>query len=326
MTDALAKTAEPRTTLRLALDLGSNHDVQLQLVQARDVIAAAEAAGFESVWLGESYHVSPAPFHLPSPLITLAHLGAFTSLRLGTGVLLLRAYDPQKLAYEAALVDQLTGGRLLLGVGLGHPVTSWALHHGPLEENFFDEGLNTLREAWRERDGSTPDGRVAPSPRQPGGPPILVGGYGIRAVQRAAAYGDGYLAATNYSDQLLAVRAREYLDLCGDNPGQVCVNRLCVVREDGEEARRLASRYLESVSGFYASGNAWGIAPDGSADASDGVTLAGTPAEIGGRIEEYASWGVTHVHLRVAPVGMPAHEAIETVRLIGAEVKAGRSP
>jgi hypothetical protein len=115
-------------------------------------------------------------------------------------------------------------------------------------------------------------------------------------VQRAVAYGSGYIAVTNHSDRLLQVRAREYLDLCRGDPGQVCVNRLCVVREDGNEARRLMSRYLEPVTTFYASGNGWGIGADGSADPSPPP------------------------HLRVAPLGMPADEAAEIVRLIAAVV------
>src|SRR6476659_1217323 len=111
-------SAEAGVRLRLALDLGSSQAIGEQLAHADEVIGGAEDAGFESVWLGESYHLGPAPFHLPSPLITLTHLATRTTLGLGTGVLLLRAYDPRKLAYEAALVDQLTDGRLTLGIGL----------------------------------------------------------------------------------------------------------------------------------------------------------------------------------------------------------------
>jgi len=312
-----------RMRLRLALDLGSNADIGTQLARAKSLCSAAEDAGFESVWLGESYYDKPAPYHLPSPLILLSHLAALTRLGLGTGVLLLRAYDPMKLAFDAAIVDQLSGGRLTLGIGLGGASTSAILHKGRLPENFFDDGVATLKRAWHR--GAGESGVVAPMPVQVGGPRVLIGGAGTRAVERAASFGDGYLGATNFSDALLRVRAQQYLDRCETGQGEVAVNRLCVVREDGQDARRLAQEYITPISDMYTRQGVWGAGPGKIADPSAGVVLAGTPEEVASRLAEYESWGVTRVHLRLAPVGMSAEDAAETMALIARELDC-RSP
>lgn len=302
--------------LGIALDLGSTDALEPQMERAEVLLRAAEEAGLDSVWLGESYHINPAPFHLPSPLITLAHLAAMTNLNLGTGVLLLRAYNPRQLAYEAALVDQLTRGRLTLGVGLGDKWVSGRLGQGPLASNFFDAGLELLKSSWADAGGS-PDGwYTRPEPFQPGGPKLLIGGHGSRALDRAVTHGDGYFAATHYSDRLLKQRADQYWDRASDGSGEVCAARICVIREQRTEAD--ASRaYVAPITHFYESHGIWGLGPDGVGDPSAAATLIGTPDDVAERLMEYRSWGIRRLNLRIAPIGMPTAEAVETVRLLG---------
>src|SRR5438270_776544 len=78
----------------------------------------AEAAGFGSVFLGE-HHNNPVLY--PTPLVGLAAIASRTHrIRLGTGVLLLPLYHPVAVAEEGAMVDMISNGRLILGVGPGH--------------------------------------------------------------------------------------------------------------------------------------------------------------------------------------------------------------
>ena len=78
----------------------------------------AEAAGFDSVWLGEHHN---NPILHPAPLIGLAAIASRTSrVKLGTGVLLLPLYHPMMVAEEGAMVDMISGGRLILGIGAGY--------------------------------------------------------------------------------------------------------------------------------------------------------------------------------------------------------------
>ena len=107
-----------RLTLGIALDFGSKlRPLRAQLERQSALLDAAEAAGFEMVAAGESS--SPGAFHLPNALLVLGTLAQRTRLRLCTGVAQLPAWPAWKLALEAAQLDQLCGGRLTLGVGLG---------------------------------------------------------------------------------------------------------------------------------------------------------------------------------------------------------------
>ena len=84
----------------------------------------AEAAGFDSIWLGE-HHNHPVLY--PAPLIGLAAVASRTrSIRLGTGVLLLPLYHPVTVAEEGAMVDIISGGRLILGIGAGYAPEEFA--------------------------------------------------------------------------------------------------------------------------------------------------------------------------------------------------------
>jgi alkanesulfonate monooxygenase SsuD/methylene tetrahydromethanopterin reductase-like flavin-dependent oxidoreductase (luciferase family) len=292
----------------LALDLGSDPaagPVARQVRTAEPLLRAAEAAGFDSVWLGESYHPEPEPFHLPSPLLVLAHLAARTTLGLGTGVLLARAHHPDRLAVEAALLDQLSDGRLTLGVGLGGDALRGALGGPDLPGGRVLDGLLVrLRELWRRP-------AVVPGPHRPGGPPVLVGGRGQAAIRRAVELGDGWYGATNHSDRLVAAQAAAYRAAGG--AGDVAVNRLCIVGPDAGPA----DRYLDRVVGYYRSRGAWDI---GRADGDPEPLLVGGVDAVRGGLERLRDAGVTQVQLRVAPLGVPGEVALRTVDAIGEHV------
>lgn len=285
--------------LGLALDLGSAAPVAGQVAAALPLLRTAEESGVDTVWVGESYHRAPEPFHLPAALVVLAHLAAHTTLRLGTGVLLLRAYHPLRLGYETALVDQLSGGRLSVGVGLGP--ADLATRFGGGADGGIDAALRELRAAWA--------GGAVPGPA--GHPTLLVGGGTSASVRRAATLGDGYYAATNYSDRLLARQATAYRDLGGT--GDVVANRLCLIHPDGTTARALAARYLSPVLGYYTGRGLWKSTPDDPAPGP--CALVGTPEEVGSALRRYAGTGVTAVNLRVAPHGTPADVARRTLEL-----------
>jgi len=300
----------------LALDLGSDvaaGSVADQLRAAEPLLRAAEAAGFDSVWLGESHHPRPESFHLPSPLMVLAHLAARTTLGLGTGVLLARAQHPDRLAVEAALLDQLSEGRLTLGIGLGGDALRGRFGGPDLPGGrMLDELLVRLRELWRHPE-------VVPGPHRPGGPPVLVGGRGPAAVRRALGLGDGWYGATNYSDRLVAAQAAAYR--AAGCTGEVAVNRLCVVHADGGRAHR----HLDRVRAYYRDRNAWDI---GGVEGDAEPLLVGGPDEVRAGLERLRDAGVTSVQLRVAPLGVPADVALQTVEAIGERVlpALSRSP
>ncbi len=128
----------------------------LSPIQAGDVeetireCERAEAAGFDSVWLGE-HHASGTLY--PTPLIALAAIAARTRrIRLGTAVLLLPLYHPLAIAEEAAMVDAISGGRLILGVGAGYAPEEFAAFDVPLKERGSrrDEAVPLIQRLWSE--------------------------------------------------------------------------------------------------------------------------------------------------------------------------------
>jgi hypothetical protein len=92
----------------LALDLNTTRTTLDRHFDAYiPLLARAADLGFQSVWAGETYPTGPSGSHLPSPLLALAALAPRTTLRLGTGVTLVPAWHPLRLAYDGAVLDQL---------------------------------------------------------------------------------------------------------------------------------------------------------------------------------------------------------------------------
>ncbi len=206
-------------------------------------------AGFASLWTGE--HVVlvddptswypyaddgrlavPADADWLDPMITLAAAAAVTTtIRLGTGVLLLPEHNPVLVAKQAASLDRLSGGRTTLGVGIGWSREEFAALGVP----FARRGARTadyvaaMRRLWAD-DVSTHHGefvafdavRCYPKPTR-GGIPVLVGGNSDAALARAAAWGDGWygfdLSVDETTDRvqtlrtLCAERGRDFAEL-----------------------------------------------------------------------------------------------------------------
>ena len=110
----------------------------------------AEAAGFDSVWLGEHHN---NPILHPAPLIGLAAIASRTTrVKLGTGVLLLPLYHPMMVAEEGAMVDMISGGRLILGIGAGYAPEEFSAFGYSLKErgSRLEEGASLLCRLWTE--------------------------------------------------------------------------------------------------------------------------------------------------------------------------------
>lgn len=158
----------------------------------------AEAAGFDSVWIGDS--ITARPRH--EPLTLMAAIAARTKrVRLGTGVLLPALRNPVVLAHLIGTVDRISEGRLILGVGIAADTPSirkeFAACGVPWDRRVgrFIETIEICRALW-QRDGVTFNGKhftldgatVEPKPHRPGGPPIWIGGGGPTAFREAARF------------------------------------------------------------------------------------------------------------------------------------------
>jgi len=188
------------------LQSGNNFEATIQECER------AEALGYDSVWLGE-HHNNALLF--PTPLIGLAAIASRTKrLRLGTGVLLLPLYHPLAVAEEGAMVDLISGGRLILGLGAGYAPEEFAAFGVSIRErgSRLEEGATLLHRLWTEEHVSH-EGRhyritnvtLGPRPVQQPRPPIWFAGWVEPAIRRAARLGDAWLGGPSARlDELVA--------------------------------------------------------------------------------------------------------------------------
>ena len=146
-----------------------------------DLVDAAEAWGLDSAWLSE-FHFSPDRSVLSSPIVVAGALAARTKrLRIGLAVYVLPLNNPLRIAEEAATVDQISGGRLELGIGRSGFVrayNSYNIDYGESQAR-FEEALQILRQAWSGKQFSyhgkyyqVTEALVVPQPVQKPHPPM----------------------------------------------------------------------------------------------------------------------------------------------------------
>jgi probable F420-dependent oxidoreductase len=180
----------------------------------RVVAEAAEELGFDSVWTTEHIIVGPAgvdPYgRVLDPLGTLAWIAGFTShVRLGTSIVLVPLHHPIRLAKEVATLDELSGGRAVLGVGVGWHEDEYRFMGVDFagRGRRADESIRLLRELWSGRP-PFPDATFEPVPHRQ--PELWVGGNSDRAVRRARELGDVWHPVVSGGDstRIREVRAR----------------------------------------------------------------------------------------------------------------------
>lgn len=175
-----------------------------------DVAQAAEAAGYESVWTGE-HIVLPDPQAPPSPAApetdfvdtaaALSYVAAVTStIRLGTGIIILPQREPAVLAKSLASVDHLSGGRLMFGLGVGYLEPEMTACSTPMAARGArsDEYLEAMRVLWTT-DAASFDGEFVrfesvtanPKPAQ-SDIHTVVGGHSMAAAKRAVRSAHGW--------------------------------------------------------------------------------------------------------------------------------------
>jgi probable F420-dependent oxidoreductase len=227
-------------------------------------VGALEDYPVESLWVGGHVaSVNPSP----EAMVSLIWLAARTErVRIGTSILLLPLYEPAIVAKQIADVDNATGGRVTLGVGIGgeYPGEFRACRVPRVERApRTDEAIPLIRRLWSAepvthegRFYAMDDVRIHPAPAQPGGVPIPVAGRQEPAMRRAALLGDGWMpylySPRRYAasvENIREVAQREGRDLTGfEWFCFVFVN----VRGDGDQSRREAAEFL---GGTYREGD-----------------------------------------------------------------------
>lgn len=285
---------------------------------AIELAQAAEAAGFDTFWVSE-HHGLPDGY-LPAPLLLLGALATHTSrLRLGTGVALAPLYHPLRLAEDAAVVDQLSGGRLVLGLGLGYAEDEYAAFgvDAATRGAVLSDLVPFLRRAWSGRafdwDGPAYAGRglrVTPTAVRADGIPIWLGGYAPAALRRARLIADGHLIGR--ADEAILGELLPFWLEPTDRPFTIAVNALILLTDDPADAAaaRQGFAYTQTAYELMQSGgiaHAGLLAPSGDgvvrADQVDSHMQVVGPAEtvvaaLTRLLERLPSWADQHLVLR----------------------------
>jgi probable F420-dependent oxidoreductase len=222
-----------------------------------DCLPRAEELGYESAFVA-SHHVQPDGW-CPSPLVALAAAAARTErMRLGTGALLVPLYAPFKLAEDVAVLDNLSGGRIVLGVAPGYVSEEFSAHDVPRDERVarMEEALDLLQAAWTREQFSfegrffkvEPETTLAPKPLQQPHPPIWYAVSAARSLRRAAKRGCVLLPSPRHELFELAEHFRVYDEACaaeGFAPDERPVIREVFVADSHERAEELAAPGIE---------------------------------------------------------------------------------
>ncbi|WP_290060959.1 LLM class F420-dependent oxidoreductase [Amycolatopsis solani] len=295
---------------------GATYDDQLRAAKA------TEAAGYDAFFRSDHYLKMGSADGLPGPTdawITLAGLARETTrIRLGTLVTAATFRYPGPLAISVAQVDQMSGGRVELGLGSGWydaEHTAYGLTLPPLKERFdrYAEQLEIVTGLWKTPVGSTysfagqyytlTDSPALPKPAQQPAPPVIIGGAGKKRTPALAArfadefnlpFADAETAAAQFA------RVEAAAVEIGRDPKEILRSAALVIavgRDDAEVARR-ASTLGRDVTELKANG------------------LAGTPGEV---VERIGQWrektGITRLYLQLMDMS-----DLDQIDLIAAEV------
>jgi alkanesulfonate monooxygenase SsuD/methylene tetrahydromethanopterin reductase-like flavin-dependent oxidoreductase (luciferase family) len=283
-----------------------------------DQATRAESLGFHSFWLPESHFTGPGSN--PSPLLLLAAVAACTErLKIATTSYLLPVRHPLQVAEEVAVLDCLSNGRVILGVGRGFRTALFAAYDLPVKEkrDRFEAALAVMRDAWEGKPVATEEegGGVilSPLPVQQPHPPIWAAAFGPKALAQAGRLGLPYIASPiEPFERLLANYAahREALEGCeGPRPLDVPVMRTLFAHTNAG-ARDRVREGLERQASVMARTASSAIRRVAMASVEEWA-LVGEPAEVADGVARYREeLGVTHL---IARTQMPGAEESETL-------------
>jgi alkanesulfonate monooxygenase len=257
------------------------------------------------------------PFPLLESLTTLTAVAmATTTVRLGTGVLVLPLRNPLVLAKTTASLDLVSGGRLTLGLATGWYEREFHAAGVPFKRRgrIFEHNLEALQQFWSgepvsgEQDGIAYRNAVmVPRPAQRPRPTILIGGYVEKVLRRVATKSDGWLTyfytPASFASAWRKIRA--YAEEAGRDPDELQnVAQLPIyVDDDPATAERRCREYIDA----YCDLPEWSQASPDSA-------IHGTAEQCAEQLAEHFSVGVQHICL------CPAGYEIEQIERIAAEV------
>ncbi len=322
----------------------AGEDISRRFEETLGIVRLADRLGYDS--LTKTAHYSAHPFQMLQLVPMLARFTAEAPrMRLNAGVVLLPLMSPLHVAEEFATLDVMSGGRIILGVGLGYRDVEFKAFGVPRSQRArrMEDNIVAIRRLWTEDkvtmkarhfelDGASCSLKPLHSlkPLQKPHPPIWVGAFADAAIERAARLGDCWYAGP--SVEIATVEGqldlyRRALDAAGKPfPAEFPLRREVFVARTRNEAIRLCQPYLGAK---YAAYHAWGQElPDSDGglfqDFASLITdrfIVGSPDEVAEQIVAInRRTGANHLVMSTEWAGMPHSLALETIEMIAREV------
>ena len=277
----------------------------------RDFVTKAETLGYDSLWAQEDIL---AAFPILEPVSLLNYVAAVTTrLRLGTSVMLLTLRNPVQLAKSLSSLDNMSHGRLDVGIGIGgHVPESLFGLSGEHRVRRFVEAIQVMKALWTEPRASVEgtfwsfdDVAMEPKPVQKPHPPLWFGAHSPNALRRAVKHGDGFMGAGSSST---ADFIREYailqqlLDEEQRDPATFRISKRVYLAVDPDKDR--AERRLRE----------WFGVRYGDADRATQMCTWGSADECLNKLGELVDAGAQHLMFN------PAFDEMEHLELLATEV------
>jgi probable F420-dependent oxidoreductase len=253
-------------------------------------VRRAEELGYSSLWTQERLTGAPTVI---DPLSFLAYIaGQTTKARLGVSVVVLPRHNPIHLAKQTASIDQMSGGRLILGVGLGTNAQDLVQYGLSPERRVrrFIEHVEIIKALWTqdnviykgdfyELDGTN----IAPKPTQQPHPPMWFGANVEPAIHRALKYANGWTGAgssgaKDFPQKVALVQS--LLAIEGRTQAEFPISKRVYLTIDDNEPRALR-RMQEWAAGYY-----------GNADIAERAGVWGSASKIQEKLAEWSELGV----------------------------------
>ena len=302
-----------RSGVEIGIALPQNYpDGKVDVGFVRRFVERAEALEYHSLWVVEQVIGTIASLE---PVSLLAYVAAISSrVRLGTAVLVTNLRNPVQLAKSLSTVDQLSNGRLTVGVGLGPSLNPYPAFGVPPEHRVsrFVEGLQVMKSLWTQP-ATRHQGRIwrldgvgmEPKPVQKPHPPLWFGARVPAALKRAVEHGDGWMGAGSSSNDDFAREVgdlRRLLEEAGRDPVTFAISKRVYLAVDDDEARA-ERRLMEWFGHFYH-----------NPEMAQRVGVWGSKQKCLERLSELVSQGAQHLLLN------PVYDYTEHMELFAEEM------
>jgi alkanesulfonate monooxygenase SsuD/methylene tetrahydromethanopterin reductase-like flavin-dependent oxidoreductase (luciferase family) len=311
-------------------------NVPAALKEMLEQVRAAKRAGFSSLWVPHHYATAPMQMLAPVPMLSWL-LREAEGMTIGPNILIMPLLNPIHIAEDAVTLDLLSGGRYVLGIGIGYREAEFKAFSVPLKERVqrITEGVELMRRLWTEdrvtyrgKIFSVEDMGIGLKPLRKGGPPIWLAAVVDPAVKRAAEIGDAWLI-TNFAHlRELVPQMKLYRDTLKavgkDFPADAPITRECYIGPTQEKALEECRAALQYK---YAAYSSWGL--DSQSKGAESFQqpfeefvkdrfIVGDKPFVKNEVQRYRDLlGVNHFLMRVQWPSLPHANVLRTITTLG---------